>query len=167
MVHVPRERLRKENGVGHPFQPRFCRPTRRPARGIRRLGHYERELFSSLLEGFANLTSIRVYGITDPDRFGERVPTVSFTHSRKTPQEIAEYLGERGIFVWHGNYYALPVAKALGLEPDGMVRVGLLHYNTHEEVDRLLAALAELGSVVIYGREASKRTCLKAALQIQ
>jgi selenocysteine lyase/cysteine desulfurase len=58
--------------------------------------------------------------------------------------EIAERLGERGIFVWHGNYYALPFTEALVLEPDGMVRVGLLHYNTANEVDRLCAALSDL-----------------------
>jgi selenocysteine lyase/cysteine desulfurase len=69
------------------------------------------------------------------------VPTVSFTHRRLTPKEIAERLANQGIFVWHGNYYALPLTEALGLEPDGMVRIGLLHYNTADEVDRLLAAL--------------------------
>jgi selenocysteine lyase/cysteine desulfurase len=53
-------------------------------------------------------------------------------------------LGEAGIFVWHGNYYALQITEALGLEPDGMVRIGLVHYNTDEEVDRLLQALNSL-----------------------
>jgi selenocysteine lyase/cysteine desulfurase len=53
-------------------------------------------------------------------------------------------LAQRGIFVWHGNYYALPLTEELGLEPGGMVRIGLLHYNTAEEVDRLLEALREL-----------------------
>jgi selenocysteine lyase/cysteine desulfurase len=72
------------------------------------------------------------------------VPTVSITHDRLRPREVAEHLDRRGIFVWHGNFYALELTEALGLEPDGMVRIGLLHYNTAGEVQRLLAALAEL-----------------------
>ena len=74
----------------------------------------------------------------------ERVPTVSITHARLRPDELATYLGDRGIFVWNGNFYALPLTDALGLEPEGMVRIGLLHYNTEEEVQRLLDTLAEL-----------------------
>jgi selenocysteine lyase/cysteine desulfurase len=57
---------------------------------------------------------------------------------------VATHLANQGIFVWHGNYYALSLTEQLGLEPGGMVRVGFLHYNTAEEVDRLLRALAEL-----------------------
>jgi selenocysteine lyase/cysteine desulfurase len=74
----------------------------------------------------------------------ERVPTVSITHSHLKPRQLAEHLDERGIFVWHGNYYALGLTETLGLEPEGMVRIGLVHYNTPEEIDRLMAALAEL-----------------------
>jgi selenocysteine lyase/cysteine desulfurase len=70
-----------------------------------------------------------------------RVPTVSFTHRKKSPRQIAQFLDERGIFVWNGNYYALPLTETLALEPDGMVRVGLLHYNTIDEVERLIEAL--------------------------
>ncbi|MCE9532112.1 MAG: cysteine desulfurase-like protein [Planctomycetes bacterium] len=112
--------------------------------GFQAIEDYERKLGAKLLAGLAELPSVRVYGITSPDRFAERVPTVSFTHRHKKPIEIARFLGDRGIFVWHGNYYALPLTEALGLEPDGMVRVGLLHYNVAEEVDRLIAALREL-----------------------
>ena len=53
-------------------------------------------------------------------------------------------MAARGIFAWHGNFYALPLTEALGLEPEGMVRLGLLHYNTADEVDRLLTVLEEL-----------------------
>lgn len=74
----------------------------------------------------------------------ERAPTFCFTHHALQSREIARRLGEQGLFVWHGNYYALPLTQALGLEPDGAVRVGILHYNTAEEIDRLLTALAEL-----------------------
>jgi cysteine desulfurase family protein (TIGR01976 family) len=105
---------------------------------------YERTLVSHMLESLAELKDVRVWGITDLDRLAERVPTVAITHTRHTPQEIAEHLAARGIFVWHGNYYALPLTETLGLEPDGMVRIGQLHYNTRAEIDRLIEALREL-----------------------
>jgi selenocysteine lyase/cysteine desulfurase len=105
---------------------------------------YEQALVARLLDGLARLSQVRIYGITDRAKFAQRVPTVSITHRRLAARELAAALGERGIFVWHGNFYALPLTEALGLEPDGMVRIGLLHYNTAEEVDCLLAALAEL-----------------------
>jgi cysteine desulfurase family protein (TIGR01976 family) len=106
---------------------------------------YEQEMCAVLLRGLAELPGVKVYGITDPARLSERVPTVCITHARRTPQRVAEHLDRHGIFVWHGNYYALSLTEALGLEPEGMVRIGLLHYNTAEEAKRLLAALAELG----------------------
>jgi len=105
---------------------------------------HETRLVARLLEGLEGLSAIRVWGITDRGRLAERVPTVAFTHARLTPAEIARRLGEEGIFVWDGNYYALPLTETLGVEPDGMVRVGFLHYNTPEEAVRLLEALARL-----------------------
>jgi cysteine desulfurase family protein (TIGR01976 family) len=108
------------------------------------IGIYERDLGARLLNGLREMSQVRVYGITDPARLHDRVPTVSITHAKLSPGELATRLGERGIFVWHGNYYALPLTEALGLEPQGMVRIGLLHYNTASEIDRLLATLHEL-----------------------
>ena len=105
---------------------------------------YERALAAELIGALRKVSHVRIWGITDPNRLPERVPTVSFTHERLSPREIAVALGQRGIFVWHGNYYALPLTEALGLEPEGMVRVGLLHYNTPEEIKRLAATLTEL-----------------------
>ncbi len=105
---------------------------------------YERALSDRLIRGIGELDGFRIWGITDPARFDERVPTLSITHDRDRPADIARRLGEQGIFVWDGNFYALPLSEALGLEPDGTVRIGLLHYNTIEEVDRLLDALGEL-----------------------
>ena len=105
---------------------------------------YEKSLVAGLLRGLGDLEAVQVRGITAPERADERVPTVAFTHARLTATEIAQKLGERGISVWHGNYYALPLTEALGVEPEGMVRVGLLHYNTADEVDRLLEAVATL-----------------------
>ncbi len=105
---------------------------------------YEQPLTLEFLAGLAEIPSIKVWGITDPARIAERVPTISFTHERFSPQQVAAFLGERGIFVWDGNYYALALTETLGLEPDGAVRVGILHYNTQDEVQRLLGALQEL-----------------------
>jgi len=105
---------------------------------------YERDLVGQLIGGLVSRPEIKVWGITEAEQFDRRVPTLGITHRDLSPTEVAQRLGERGIFVWHGNFYALPVTEALGLEPEGMVRIGLLHYNTAEEVERLLAALGEL-----------------------
>jgi cysteine desulfurase family protein (TIGR01976 family) len=105
------------------------------------IDRYESDLADRLLRGLESLGNVRVWGIRDPQRRQERVPTVSFTHARLRPAEVARRLADRGVFVWHGNFYALPLTEALGLEPDGLVRVGLLHYNTADEVDRLLNEL--------------------------
>ncbi|MCP3980467.1 MAG: cysteine desulfurase-like protein [bacterium] len=113
-------------------------------RAFERVADYESGLAVKFLEGLSALPDVRVWGITDLARLDERVPTVALTHARRTPEEIARILGERGIFVWHGNYYALPLTEALGLEPEGMVRIGLLHYNTAAEVDRLLDELRRI-----------------------
>ena len=69
----------------------------------------------------------------------QRLPTVAITSTKMTSHEISRQLAQAGIFTWAGNYYALPVTERLGLEPDGMVRIGLVHYNTADEVDYLLA----------------------------
>ena len=103
---------------------------------------YERPLFSYMLRELKKISGINVYGILNEDEFDERCPTVAFTREGHAPEDIATKLGERGIFVWHGNYYALAVTERLGVEDSGgMVRVGLAHYNTKEEVDRFLAVL--------------------------
>jgi len=102
---------------------------------------YEQQLVSRLLSGLFAIEGIRVLGLTDLHRLHERTPTVSFIHERLTAIEIAYRLGEQGLFVGHGNFYALQVTEAFGLEPQGVVRVGLMHYNTLAEVDRLLKAL--------------------------
>lgn len=105
---------------------------------------HEESLALRILEGLQRIRDVRVFGIVDPARIAERVPTFMFTHARLLARDVAGRLAEQGIFTWHGNYYALPLTDALGLEPHGGVRVGLLHYNTSAEVDRLLAALETL-----------------------
>ena len=119
---------------------------RRPALKLayQAITDYEQQLIWHLIEGLRPLESFRLWGIADPLRKDERLPTISITHSHRKPPEIAEQLGRRGLFVWHGNYYALPLTERLSLEPDGMIRVGVAHYNTMGEVDRLLAALRDL-----------------------
>jgi selenocysteine lyase/cysteine desulfurase len=107
------------------------------------VAEYERDLLGRLLDGLAGVEGLKVWGITDPSRQQERVPTVSFTIEGCPSAKIDRHLASRGIFSWSGNFYAQPLSEALGLEPDGAVRVGLLHYNTAGEVDRLVAALQE------------------------
>jgi cysteine desulfurase family protein (TIGR01976 family) len=101
---------------------------------------WERELGARFLTGIPE--TIRLHGL--PTMEG-RVPTFAFSVEGIPAPEAAARLGERGFAVWHGNYYALEVMKRLGLEDDGgAVRVGFVHYNTGEEVERLLAELARL-----------------------
>jgi len=102
---------------------------------------YERGLVGHLLEGLSEMPHITVWGITDPQRLDQRVPTVAITHAGKTARQMAGELGKQGIFTWSGNFYAVPLTEALGLEPEGVLRIGILHYNTRDEIDRLLAAL--------------------------
>jgi cysteine desulfurase family protein (TIGR01976 family) len=112
---------------------------------MRCIAVYERRLFTTMLTELQTIPGLTIYGITDPDEFDERCPTLAFTKEGFTPEEIATYLGDQSIFVWHGNYYALSVTEQLNLENSGgMVRVGLAHYNTQAEVDRLLSALREM-----------------------
>lgn len=108
------------------------------------IGKYERVLLRRLLDGLAGIRGLKVWGITDPARDHERVPTVSFTIEGHPSGELDRYLAARGIFSWSGNFYALPLSEALDLEPGGALRVGLLHYNTAAEVDRFVEALEEL-----------------------
>ena len=105
---------------------------------------YERALLTRLLDGLEKLPAVRLFGITDRARFAARCATISFRIGEHNPTEIATFLGERGLFTWDGNFYALNLSERLGVErKGGVLRVGLVHYNTAEEVDRLLAALKE------------------------
>jgi cysteine desulfurase family protein (TIGR01976 family) len=105
---------------------------------------YERSLLTHLIKGLLAIPGLQFYGITDPARFHERCSTVSFRLAKGTPTDAATFLGERGIFTWDGNFYALNLTERLGVEKlGGVLRVGLVHYNTMDEVDRLLSALHE------------------------
>ncbi|GAB4209948.1 MAG: cysteine desulfurase-like protein [Roseiflexaceae bacterium] len=106
---------------------------------------YERGLSEQLIAGLLAIPGLTFYGISDPARFAWRTPTVSIRVEGFTPRQLAEGLGERGIFAWDGNYYALSLTERLGVEDSGgMLRLGLVHYNTPEEVERILEALREV-----------------------
>jgi selenocysteine lyase/cysteine desulfurase len=94
-----------------------------------------------LLSGLRALGGVRVVGLADPASVAARAPTVAILPARAAPHAVAARLAARGIFTWAGNSYALALSEALGLEPGGVVRVGLLHYNTAAEVERFLAEL--------------------------
>ena len=113
--------------------------------GMDAIRAHERELSLRFLEGAARNPSLRIFGITGPDRVDERTPTFAVRLGDQHPLETARVLGERGIFVWDGHYYALELMERLGLqETGGAVRIGFCHYNTPAEVDRVLEELADL-----------------------
>ena len=106
---------------------------------------HERGLMESLIRGLLAIPGLKLYGISDPKRFDQRCPTIALRINGHTPLELATRLGERGFFTWDGNYYALNLTERLDVEKDGgFLRIGLAHYNTAEEVSRLLAALREI-----------------------
>jgi cysteine desulfurase family protein (TIGR01976 family) len=103
---------------------------------------YERTLGDRLLAGFATIPGLKLWG---PPSMDGRVPTFSFTLDGHDPNAIARHLAERGIFAWAGHFYAVEAIDRLDLaDAGGLLRVGLCHYSTTEEVDRLIAALREL-----------------------
>lgn len=104
---------------------------------------YESELCWKMISGLKEI-GVKIWGITDSSKKLHRAPTVSFTHHSMSAEEIGSALAENGIFAWAGNFYALELSESLGLEPEGALRVGLLHYNTAEEVDRFLEVLSEI-----------------------
>ncbi len=106
---------------------------------------YEKLLAGRLIEGLLSIDGITIQGISNPDAMDRRVPTVSFTHDKKSPDLIAEELARQNIFVWSGHNYALEVARTLGiLESGGAVRVGPVHYNSMSEIDETLEALSTI-----------------------
>ncbi len=116
-------------------------------KGLAALRAYEFELSRAMLEMLASIPKLRLYGLADPRRIEERVPTFSINIEGHHPRAVAEALDKRDIYAWDGNYYALAVTERLGLEDHGgMVRLGPVHYNTLEEVQRVGQALAEISA---------------------
>lgn len=125
-------------GDGHAGAPR------REAleRAFARIEEHEGSLVAALLEGLAAVPGVRVYG---PPAGAPRTPTVAFTVEGTTPEQVAARLGEEGVFVWNGNFYALTVCERLGLEGcGGMIRAGLAPYSTAEDVERLVEGVGRI-----------------------
>lgn len=113
--------------------------------GLAAIRDYETNLGRKLLSIFAERPRFKVWGISTPDRLAERVPTVAVTAQDRPAGQIAEHLAERDIYTWAGNMYALGLAERLGVQDrGGFLRIGLIHYNTEAEIDRLVRALDEM-----------------------
>ena len=121
--------------------------TRRQAllAAFREIQAYEQALAEKLIRGLLEIPKLKFYGITDPQQFDHRCPTVAVRIEDHSPMELANQLNERGFFTWDGNYYAINLSERLGAESSGgFLRIGLAHYNTVDEVERFLAALREI-----------------------
>lgn len=104
---------------------------------------HEEEIGAQLIRGLLEMPELTLHGIKRESPGRERTPTIGLRHARRSPRELAKSLGESGIFTWNGNFYALNLTERLGLEQSGgLLRIGLAHYNSAQEVDRLLAELA-------------------------
>jgi cysteine desulfurase family protein (TIGR01976 family) len=135
----------------HPYLSEPRAATRRAAivAAFEAIHHYEHGLMERMISGLLRIPGLKLYGITDPARFEERCPTLAVRMANQTadqtPLALATKLGDRGFFTWDGNYYALNLTERLDVEKSGgFLRIGLVHYNTVEEVDRLLGALREI-----------------------
>jgi len=109
--------------------------------GLDEIRAYEEALFAPMLDGLRAIDGVTVYGAAR-----DRVPTLAFNVRGQSSEGVARALAADQIAVWHGNYYALELSTLLGLEPDGAVRAGIVHYNDESDVQRLLEAVEELAS---------------------
>jgi cysteine desulfurase family protein (TIGR01976 family) len=108
---------------------------------------HERKMTEKMAAGLLAIPGLRLYGISDPRHFENRCATFAIRIAGHTPLELATKLGERGIFTWDGNYYALNLTEQLDVERlGGFLRIGLVHYNTTEEVKQLLASIREIAA---------------------
>jgi cysteine desulfurase family protein (TIGR01976 family) len=118
------------------YQNQFTGRSLRLKQGMAAIRDYEFEVSRVLTEILQAVPGLRIYGLDDPQRVNERVPTFAINLKKKHPRQVAEMLAEQNIFVWDGNYYALAVTERLGLEESGgMVRIGPVHYNTLDEIN--------------------------------
>jgi len=106
------------------------------------INHYEQMLIDRLISGLQFVNRVRIYGLTAREDWPRRVATVSIRKEGTTPQQLAEALAAENIFAWDGNFYALNLTERLGVEPSGgLLRIGLAHYNTLDEIDRCIRVL--------------------------
>ena len=138
--------LGAEYGVEHQF-PAFSGRRLALKQGMTAIAAYERQLFVHMLDGFEQISGLTVYGITERDRLDERTPTAAIRLQGHTPDELSQRLGQLGIATYAGHMYAVAVIERLGLsDTGGVLRVGLSHYNTQDEVDKLLEILDDWSS---------------------
>jgi cysteine desulfurase family protein (TIGR01976 family) len=116
--------------------------------GMRAIREHELDLHRRLFDGLTAVPGVRVWGIVDPRRFeAEKAPTISITIEGVAPRDAAERLGRQGIFAWDGDFYAQALIERLGQAPSGgVLRLGIVHYNTVAEVDRLLEAIEAIAA---------------------
>lgn len=113
--------------------------------GMRAIEAYERGISARALAGLSSIPGLTVHGLADPARVAERTPTFAVTLAGWTPRGLAEALAARGIYAWDGDFYATTLVEDLGLAASGgVIRLGMVHYTTFEEVDRLIGTLGEL-----------------------
>ena len=127
--------------------PNHRQRTREIHAGLEAMAIYDRMLVAHLITGLQRLPGIEVRGITNPERFTHRVPTVSITRPDLVPSELAKFLDQHGVYVWDGHSYGIDVIEWLGLQDrGGVVRIGPTHYNTVEEVDTVLSLVGDFVS---------------------
>lgn len=114
--------------------------------GMTAVRAYEMALYRRLAAGLSAIPCVTVIGLTGPESFDRRTPTAAITIGGVTPRAAAETLGDQGIAVWDGDFYATGLIERLGLAPSGVLRIGVTHYNTADEVDRLLDALRAMAA---------------------
>lgn len=103
---------------------------------------YENPLAQQLIDGLSDIAGLTIHGITDPKRINERVPTVSFTVDGIVPETIVRQMNAENIFLWSGHNYAWEIVHQLGIPAEqGVVRIGIAHYNTSAEIDETLESV--------------------------
>jgi cysteine desulfurase family protein (TIGR01976 family) len=133
--------------LGRHVDPRV--PSRRAAltSAFQAIQAYEHSLAEPMIRGLLSIPGLKFYGISDLNRLSQRTPTFAVRAAGHSPLELATKLGERGFFTWDGNYYALNLTERLDVEKDGgFLRIGLVHYNTSQEVEGVISALREIAA---------------------
>jgi cysteine desulfurase family protein (TIGR01976 family) len=139
-------------GVSHGGAPSTASRGRQVRAAMTAIRGYEMELYRRLVDGLEAIDGLRLYGITDRDRFVHRTPTAALTIDGHAPRAITEALGRDGIATWDGDFYATGLIERLGLaETGGVVRIGLTHYNTIDEIDRVVASIARVAEATPVG----------------
>jgi cysteine desulfurase family protein (TIGR01976 family) len=131
--------------TGAPGAAKASERRREVVAGMTAIVDYEQALVRRLIDGLESMPGVTIHGITDPARAAERVPTVSVSIDGVAPRSAAQALGREGIYVWDGDFYATGLIERLGkTDVGGVLRLGLVHYNTADEVDRTLEALGRV-----------------------